>query len=120
MIERQAVYARLDPEKAHHHDDPDDDAPEVPGQFSAPDVYVDNPQAGFYRPYQLVTTKQAARKLGIPKERLQRKSWREKLGAFRYGGPVLSKCSKLNWLRENIDRYLQAQRKDAQRCNAER
>ena len=77
----------------------------------------DDPHAGTgrfkYRPCELMTTKQVARKLGMPPGRLQQTHWRETLGAFQYGGPILGKCCKLNRPRDNVNAYLEAQRNNA-------
>ena len=59
--------------------------------FSGEPVVADDPNAGTgqykYRPCELMTISQVARKLRMPKARLQRKHWRKTLGAFQYGGP---------------------------------
>ena len=77
----------------------------------------DDPHAGTgnyqYRPCQLMTTGQVARKLHMPVARLHRQFWRDKLGAFQYGVPDMGKGCKLNWPRENVNAYLEAQNNNA-------
>ena len=77
----------------------------------------DDPHAGTgkyqYRPCQLMSTGQVARKLHMPVARLHQKVWRDTLGAFQYGGPDMGKGCKLNWPRENVNAYLEAKKEDA-------
>jgi hypothetical protein len=98
---------------------PDDDEDDGDGDGALPLRLVEAPDPNDgtgnyqYRPCQLMTTQQVARKLHMPVERLHRKDWRDALGAFQYGGPDMGKGCKVYWPREKVNAFLDAQKVDA-------